>query len=58
MQMRTAEEIGVFLRKDANGNKIDHFDFDKRNTAFERGLGNGLNVRINGGSVRFRSGSR
>ena len=57
MQTRTAEEIGVFLRKDANGNKIDHFDFDKRNTAFERGLGNGLNIRINGRPFVYKPGN-
>ena len=56
MQTNTAEEIGVFLRTDANGNKIDHFDFDKSDTKFERGLGDNVKIRFNGGPSVYKPG--
>ena len=56
VQTSTAKKIGVFLRTDSNDNKIDHFDFDKKNTAFEKDLCRDVDVRVNGGPVLSETG--
>lgn len=56
VQTCTAKAIGSFLRTDSKGNKIDHFDFEKKNTAFEKDLSRFVNFRINGGPVLSKTG--
>ena len=56
VQTNTAKRVGLFLRTDAYGNKIDHFDFDKKKTAFETDLLRDVSVCINGGPVLSKTG--
>ena len=49
VQTSTAKQIGVDLRTDGHGNKLDHFDFGKDRTAFNKDYKRAVNVHINGG---------
>ena len=58
-QTNIANQVGVFLRSDVGNVKLDHFNFDRKGTAFEKDLDRKTNVRINGGpllaSVGFKT---